>query len=148
MFLLPYLPYIFGRIKIIIFFTVRTFNLEKIINILVSEYLRTPKNYQTSRVFTGMYAVTFPYIPIGVKINSLFNYMLFYQLELCKINLHDDLSNCFFNCMRTAWTGRVRFLVHRGSAACLLRAVNKGQKVALRPNNFTAKQSLSLRFSD
>ena len=25
----PYLPYIFGRIKIIIFFTVRTFNLEK-----------------------------------------------------------------------------------------------------------------------
>ena len=26
---LPYLPYIFGRIKIIIFFTVRTFNLEK-----------------------------------------------------------------------------------------------------------------------
>ena len=28
-YLLPYLPYIFGRIKIIIFFTVRTFNLEK-----------------------------------------------------------------------------------------------------------------------
>ena len=27
--LLPYLPYIFGRIKIIIFFTVRTFNFEK-----------------------------------------------------------------------------------------------------------------------
>ena len=26
---LPYLPYIFGRIKIIIFFSVRTFNLEK-----------------------------------------------------------------------------------------------------------------------
>ena len=26
---LPYLPYIFGRIKIIIYFTVRTFNLEK-----------------------------------------------------------------------------------------------------------------------
>ena len=26
---IPYLPYIFGRIKIIIFFTVRTFNLEK-----------------------------------------------------------------------------------------------------------------------
>ena len=26
---LPYSPYIFGRIKIIIFFTVRTFNLEK-----------------------------------------------------------------------------------------------------------------------
>ena len=26
---LPYLPYIFGRIKIIIFFTVRIFNLEK-----------------------------------------------------------------------------------------------------------------------
>ena len=26
---LPYLPYIFGRIKIIFFFTVRTFNLEK-----------------------------------------------------------------------------------------------------------------------
>ena len=36
---LPYLPYIFGRIKIIIFFTVRTFNLEKIIIFLVSEYL-------------------------------------------------------------------------------------------------------------
>ena len=29
---LPYLPYIFGRIKIIIFFTVRTFNLEKYYN--------------------------------------------------------------------------------------------------------------------
>ena len=28
-FAIPYLPYIFGRIKIIIFFTVRTFNLEK-----------------------------------------------------------------------------------------------------------------------
>ena len=28
-FYIPYLPYIFGRIKIIIFFTVRTFNLEK-----------------------------------------------------------------------------------------------------------------------
>ena len=27
--MVPYLPYIFGRIKIIIFFTVRTFNLEK-----------------------------------------------------------------------------------------------------------------------
>ena len=26
---IPYLPYIFGQIKIIIFFTVRTFNLEK-----------------------------------------------------------------------------------------------------------------------
>ena len=36
---IPYLPYIFGRIKIIIFFTVRTFNLEKIIFFLVSEYL-------------------------------------------------------------------------------------------------------------
>ena len=67
----PYLPYIFGRIKIIIFFTVRTFNLEKNYNFLVSEYLRTPKNYQSSRVFTGIYAVTFPYIPIGVKINNL-----------------------------------------------------------------------------
>ena len=30
---------------------------------------------------------------------------------------------------------RVRFSVHRGSAACLLHAVNKGQKVTLRPNN-------------
>ena len=37
--LLPYLPYIFRRIKIIIFFTVRTFNLEKNIIFLVSEYL-------------------------------------------------------------------------------------------------------------
>ena len=32
--------------------------------------------------------------------------------------------------MTTAWTG-----AHRGSAACLLHAVNKGQKVTLRPNN-------------
>ena len=63
------------------FFTVRTFNLEKIYKFLVSEYLRTPKNYQSSRVFTGMYAVIFPYIPTGVKINNLFNCMLFYQLE-------------------------------------------------------------------
>ena len=78
---------------------------KKIINFLVSEYLRTPKKYLSSRVFTGIYAVTFPYIPIGVKINSLFNYMLFYRLELCKINLHDDFSNCFFNCMTTARTG-------------------------------------------
>ena len=44
-----------------------------------SEYLRTPKNYQSSRVFTGIYAVTFPYIPIGVKINNLFNCMLFFN---------------------------------------------------------------------
>ena len=29
----------------------------------------------------GIYAVTLTYIPIGVKINNLFNYMLFYQLE-------------------------------------------------------------------
>ena len=61
------------QIKIIIFFTVRTFNLEKKIIFLVSEYLRTAKNYQSSGVFTG--------IPIGVKINNLFNYMLVYQLE-------------------------------------------------------------------
>ena len=41
-----------------------------------------PKNYQSSRTFSGIiYAVTFPNIPIGVKINNLFNYMLFYQLE-------------------------------------------------------------------
>ena len=50
-------------------------------NFLVSEYLRTPKNYQSLRIFTGIYAVTFPYIRIGVKINSLFNDALFYQLE-------------------------------------------------------------------
>ena len=25
------------------------------------------ENYQSSRVFTGIYATTFPYIPIGVK---------------------------------------------------------------------------------
>ena len=54
---------------------------KKIIIFLVSEYLWTPKNYQSSRVFTGIYAVTLTYIPIGVKINNLFNYMLFYQLE-------------------------------------------------------------------
>ena len=47
----------------------------------MSEYLRMPKNYQSSRIFTRIYAVTFPYIPIGVKIVNLFNYMLFYQLE-------------------------------------------------------------------
>ena len=32
-------------------------------------------------MYIHVYAVTFPYIPIGVKINNLFNYMLFYQLE-------------------------------------------------------------------
>ena len=38
--------------------------------------------------------------------------------------------------MTTAWTG-ARFQVHCGSAACLLRAVNKSKKkVTLRPNNF------------
>ena len=52
---------------------------KKIIISLVSEYLRTPKNYQSSRVFTGMYAVPFLHIPIGVKINNLFNSVLFYQ---------------------------------------------------------------------
>ena len=41
--------------------------------VLVSEYLRTPKNYRSSGVFMG--------IQIGAKINSLFNYMLVYQLE-------------------------------------------------------------------
>ena len=30
-------------------------------------------------VFTALYAVTFPFLPIGVKINKLFNYVLFYQ---------------------------------------------------------------------
>ena len=54
---------------------------KKIIIFLVSEYLWTPKNYQSSRVFTGIHAVTLTYIPIGVKINNLFNCMLFYQLE-------------------------------------------------------------------
>ena len=39
------------------------------------------ENYQSSRVFTGIYAVTLTYLPIGVKINNLFNNMLFYQLE-------------------------------------------------------------------
>ena len=33
--------------------------------------------------------------------------------------------------MATPWTG-----AHCGSAACLLRAVNKGLKVTLRPNSF------------
>ena len=51
------------------------------INFLVSECLRPPKNYQSLRVFTIIYAVTFPYIPIGVKINNLFNYVLFNQVE-------------------------------------------------------------------
>ena len=44
--------------------------------------------------------------------------------QIVSLILHDDsLDRC------------VRFLVHHGSAACLLRAVNKGQKVTLRPNN-------------
>ena len=69
---LPYLPYIFGRIKIIIFFTVRTFNLEK-------NY-----NFFSVRIFTN--AEKLPIIEgihryIGVKIHNLFNCMLFYQLE-------------------------------------------------------------------
>ena len=46
---------------------------------LVSEYLGTPKNYQSSRVSTGIYAVPSLHIPIGVKINNLFNSVLFYQ---------------------------------------------------------------------
>ena len=48
---------------------------------LVLEYLRTPKNYQSSRIFTSIYVVTFPYTLIGVKINNLFNCVLFCQLE-------------------------------------------------------------------
>ena len=78
---IPYLPYIFGRIKIIIFFTVRTFNLEKNYKFFSVRIFMNAENYQTSRVFTGIYAVTLTYIPIGVKINNLFNNMLFYQLE-------------------------------------------------------------------
>ena len=37
--------------------TVGTFNLKK--KSLLSEYLRTPKNYQSSKVFTSIYAVPF-----------------------------------------------------------------------------------------
>ena len=47
------------------------------INFSVSEYLRNAEKYQSSRVFTGIYAVPFPYILISVNINNL----LFYQLE-------------------------------------------------------------------
>ena len=79
--ILPYLPYIFGRIKIIIFFTVRTFNLEKNCKFFSVRIFMNAENYQSSRVFTGIYAVTLTYIPICVKINNLFNNMLFYQLE-------------------------------------------------------------------
>ena len=49
---------------------------DKKINFLVSEYLRTPKNCQSSRVFTRIYAVPFQYIPIGVKINNVLLYLL------------------------------------------------------------------------
>ena len=80
---LPYLPYIFGRIKIIIFFTVRTFNLEKNYKFFS---VRIFMNAEKLPIIEGIhryivYALTFPYIPIGVKVNNLFNYMLFYQLE-------------------------------------------------------------------
>ena len=79
--ILPYLPYIFGRIKIIIFFTVRTFNLEKNYKFFSVRIFMNAENYQSLRVFTGIYVVTLTYIPKGVKINNLFNNMLFYQLE-------------------------------------------------------------------
>ena len=39
-----------------------------------------PKNYQSSRVFTGIYVETFLYVMIGAKINNLFNYVLFYHI--------------------------------------------------------------------
>ena len=78
----PYLPYIFGRIKIIIFFTVRTFNLEKkYIFFSVRIFMnaeKLPIIEGIHRYICGNFNV---YIPIGVKINNLFNYMLFYQLE-------------------------------------------------------------------
>ena len=73
---------IYGQIKIIIIFLLSEHLIwKKIINFLVSAYLQTQKLYQSSRVFTDIYVVTSPYIPIGVKINNLFNYVLFYQLE-------------------------------------------------------------------
>ena len=69
---LPYLPYIFGRIKIIIFFTVRTFNLEKNYNFFS---VRIFMNAEKLPIIEGIHRY------IGVKINNLFNCMLFYQLE-------------------------------------------------------------------
>ena len=41
-----------GQIKIIIFFLSEHLIWKKIINFLVSEYLLTPKNYQSSRVYS------------------------------------------------------------------------------------------------
>ena len=73
---IPYLPYIFGRIKIIIFFTVRTFNLEKKYKIFS---VRIFMNAEKLPIIEA--PVYMRYISIGVKINNLFNYMLFYQLE-------------------------------------------------------------------
>ena len=69
---IPYLPYIFGRIKIIIFFTVRTFNLEKNYNFFS---VRIFMNAEKLPIIEGIHRY------IGVKINNLFNCMLFYQLE-------------------------------------------------------------------
>ena len=80
--LLPYLPYIFGRIKIIIFFTVRTFNLEKNSKFFS---VRIFMNAEKLPIIEGIHRYICGnlnvYTDIGVKINNLFNYMLFYQLE-------------------------------------------------------------------
>ena len=79
---IPYLPYIFGRIKIIIFFTVRTFNLEKkykffsVRIFMNAEKLPIIEGIHRYILVCGNFNV---YIPM--KINNLFNYMLFYQLE-------------------------------------------------------------------
>ena len=69
---LPYLPYIFGQIKIIIFFTVRTFNLEKNYKFFS---VRIFMNAEKLPIIEGIHrytciCVTFPYIPIGVKIKK------------------------------------------------------------------------------
>ena len=88
----------------IIFFTVRTFNLEKNYKFfsvrIFTNAEKLPIIEGIHRYICGNFSV---YTDRCEK--SLFNYMLFYQLELCKINLHDDFSNCSFNCMTTAWTG-------------------------------------------
>ena len=101
---LPYLPYIFGRIKIIIFFTVRTFNLEKNYNFFS---VRIFTNAEKLPIIEGIHRYICGNFSVYTNRceNNLYNYMLLYQLELCKINLHDDFSDCFFNCMTTAWTG-------------------------------------------
>ena len=98
---IPYLPKIFGQIKIIIFFTVRTFNLEKNYNFFS---VRIFTNAEKLPIIKGIHRYicgTFSAHTDRCE-NKQFCLTLhcFIKKRMCEINLDNGHWYCFFNCGR------------------------------------------------